>query len=66
MSLVHRDVTPQNILVGFNGKPKLTDFGIAKAVNRGFETQVGVKGKFLHVSRASLGKKVINVLIYLV
>ena len=60
MSLVHRDVTPQNILVGFNGKPKLTDFGIAKAVNRGFETQVGVvKGKFCYMSpEQALGKKV--------
>ena len=60
MSLVHRDVTPQNILVGFNGRPKLTDFGIAKAVNRGFETQVGVvKGKFCYMSpEQALGKKV--------
>ncbi len=60
MSIVHRDVTPQNILIGFNGVPKLTDFGIAKATNRGWETQAGiVKGKFCYMSpEQALGKKV--------
>lgn len=51
MSLVHRDITPQNVLIGFDGVPKLTDFGIAKATNRGWETQAGiVKGKFSYMS----------------
>ncbi|MBI4815042.1 MAG: protein kinase [Deltaproteobacteria bacterium] len=60
MGVVHRDVTPQNILIGFNGSPKLTDFGIAKATNRGWETQAGIlKGKFSYMSpEQALGKKV--------
>ncbi|MBX2814333.1 MAG: serine/threonine protein kinase, partial [Myxococcales bacterium] len=60
MGLVHRDVTPQNILISFNGVPKLTDFGIAKATGRGWETQAGiVKGKFSYMSpEQALGKKV--------
>jgi serine/threonine protein kinase len=60
LEVVHRDVTPQNILIHFNGRPKLTDFGIAKATNRGWETQAGiVKGKFSYMSpEQALGKRV--------
>lgn len=60
MGLVHRDVTPQNILISYEGVPKLTDFGIAKATGRGWETQAGiVKGKFSYMSpEQALGKKV--------
>ncbi|MEE2904439.1 MAG: serine/threonine-protein kinase [Myxococcota bacterium] len=60
MRIVHRDVTPHNILVGYNGVAKLADFGIAKAVNRGWETTAGiVKGKFCYMSpEQALGRKI--------
>src|SRR5262249_4570325 len=45
MNLVHRDVSPNNILVGSRGEVKLFDFGIAKAAHRITQTQFGmVKG----------------------
>lgn len=47
--VVHRDVTPHNVLVSWGGDVKLTDFGIAKAGSRG--TGAGVlKGKFAYMS----------------
>jgi serine/threonine-protein kinase len=47
----HRDVDPQNILVGLNGIAKLTDFGLAFAVDRARLTQPGmVKGKLAYVA----------------
>src|SRR5260370_14585488 len=50
LSLVHRDVSPQNILVSFEGEVKLIDFGIAKAAGKGSKTQAGVlKGKFGYI-----------------
>jgi serine/threonine protein kinase len=51
MNIIHRDVSPQNILVGFEGEVKVIDFGIAKAANRASKTQAGVlKGKFGYMS----------------
>src|SRR6185369_8689378 len=45
LHIVHRDVSPGNILVSFRGEVKLTDFGIAKASWRVSKTEVGmVKG----------------------
>ncbi len=47
LGLVHRDVSPQNILVGVDGRARLTDFGLAKAVYTGAPstTQGTLKGK---------------------
>jgi serine/threonine protein kinase len=49
--IIHRDVSPQNILVGFQGEIKLTDFGIAKARSRIRETSQGIiRGKAAYLS----------------
>ncbi|TMQ10443.1 MAG: PEGA domain-containing protein, partial [Deltaproteobacteria bacterium] len=51
MGIVHRDVSPSNIMIGYDGSVKLLDFGIAKATSRSVETQSGViKGKFAYMA----------------
>ncbi len=51
MDLVHRDVSPQNVLISFDGDVKLCDFGIAKAVSKAGQTQMGaLKGKLQYMS----------------
>lgn len=51
LHLVHRDVSPQNILVGTDGVPRVLDFGVAKAVGRLQTTESGrLKGKVSYMS----------------
>jgi serine/threonine-protein kinase len=51
LNLVHRDVTPQNVLISNDGQIKLVDFGIAKASNQVARTRHGVlKGKYSYMS----------------
>lgn len=58
MSIVHRDVSPENILVGVDGIARIADFGIAKARNRISSTEQGIrKGKLLYLSPEQLQDK---------
>ncbi len=51
LAVVHRDASPQNILVGVDGRSRVIDFGIAKSQNRQTTTRVGVlKGKASYVA----------------
>jgi eukaryotic-like serine/threonine-protein kinase len=58
MRIVHRDVSPQNILVGGDGVARVVDFGIAKAVSRLDTTRDGtVKGKLAYMAPEQLRRQ---------
>jgi serine/threonine protein kinase len=51
LNIVHRDISPQNLLVTYEGETKVVDFGIAKAASRSEATKTGMlKGKFSYMS----------------
>jgi serine/threonine-protein kinase len=62
LGLVHRDVSPQNILVGLDGVSRVLDFGVAKALGRSHTTRDGqVKGKLAYMAPEQLRGVDVNV-----
>ncbi len=51
LNIIHRDMSPQNVMLGFEGESKIVDFGIAKAAHQIEATRAGtLKGKFGYMS----------------
>lgn len=60
LNIIHRDISPQNIMISFNGDIKVIDFGIAK-IDDSEATKVGVlKGKFEYMSPEQVRGKVLD------
>ncbi len=51
LNIIHRDISPQNVMISFEGEVRIVDFGIAKAESQAEATQAGtLKGKFGYMS----------------
>ncbi|HVE87417.1 MAG TPA: serine/threonine-protein kinase [Myxococcales bacterium] len=61
LQLVHRDISPDNIILARNGSVKVVDFGIAKAVTQSHQTKTGlIKGKLAYMAPEQLKTKGID------
>jgi tRNA A-37 threonylcarbamoyl transferase component Bud32 len=61
LNIVHRDISPSNLIVSYTGDVKVADFGIAKAENAAYNTKDGVlKGKFEYMSPEQASGKAVD------
>jgi len=61
LNIIHRDISPQNVIITYEGDVKIVDFGIAKARSQSTITQVGmIKGKVAYMSPEQAAGKTID------